>query len=38
MGKTAPIHLSGDERTHVEFFVRRGKANTDASTRLAQKR
>jgi len=27
MGKTAPMHLSSDERTHVECFVRRGKAN-----------
>ena len=33
MGKTAPIHLSGDERTHVEFFVRRGKANARTLTR-----
>ncbi len=33
MGKTAPMHLSSDERTHVEFFVRRGKANARTLTR-----
>ena len=33
MGKTAPIHLSSDERTHVDFFVRRGKANARTLTR-----
>lgn len=27
MKRVTPIHLSDDERTHVEVFVRRGKAN-----------
>lgn len=27
MGRPAPMHLSEDERSHVEAFVRRGKAN-----------
>jgi len=27
MERVTPIHLSEDERTHVQVFVRRGKAN-----------
>lgn len=33
MGRTAPMHLSEEERTHVEVFVRRGKANARTLTR-----
>ena len=33
MKRTTPIHLSEDERTHVEVFVRRGKANARTLTR-----
>ncbi len=34
MGRTAPIHLSKDERDHVQVFVRRGKANARARVLL----
>jgi len=27
MGRRVPMHLSCDERDHVQVFVRRGKAN-----------
>jgi transposase len=27
MGRSTPMHLSEDERDHVQVFVRRGKAN-----------
>jgi transposase len=33
MKRAAPIHLSEDERTYVEVFVRRGKANARTVTR-----
>ena len=33
MGRPAPMHLSEDERIHVQVFVRRGKANARALTR-----
>ena len=33
MGQTAPIHLSEDERSQVQVFVRRGKANARTLTR-----
>ena len=33
MKQATPIHLSEDERTHVEVFVRRGKANARTLTR-----
>jgi transposase len=33
MKRAAPIHLSEDERTDVEVFVRRGKANARTVTR-----
>jgi transposase len=33
MKRATPIHLSEDERTHVEVFVRRGKANVRTLTR-----
>ena len=33
MGRTAPMHLSEDERNHVQIFVRRGKANARTLTR-----
>jgi|SRR5579875_2090909 len=33
MKRAAPIHLSEDERTHLEVFVRRGKANARTLTR-----
>src|SRR5436305_13332142 len=33
MKRATPIHLSEDERTHVEVFVRRGKANARTLTR-----
>ena len=33
MKRAAPIHLSEDERTHLEVFVRRGKANARTVTR-----
>src|SRR5690349_21081333 len=33
MKRVTPIHLSDDERTHVEVFVRRGKATARTLTR-----
>jgi transposase len=33
MKRATPIHLSEDDRTHVEVFVRRGKANARTLTR-----
>lgn len=33
MKRATPIRLSEDERTHVEVFVRRGKANARTLTR-----
>ena len=33
MGRPTPIHLSEDERDHVQVFVRRGKANARTLTR-----
>jgi transposase len=33
MGRSAPMHLSEDERGHAEVFVRRGKANARTLTR-----
>lgn len=33
MKQATPLHLSEDERTHVEVFVRRGKANARTLTR-----
>ncbi len=33
MKRATPIHLSEDERTHVEVVVRRGKANARTLTR-----
>lgn len=33
MKRAIPIHLSEDERTHVQVFVRRGKANARTLTR-----
>jgi len=33
MGRPTAMHLSEDERTHVEVFVRRGKANARTLTR-----
>ncbi len=33
MKRATPIHLSADERTHVEVCVRRGKANARTLTR-----
>lgn len=33
MGREAPMHLSEDERDHVQVFVRRGKANARTLTR-----
>lgn len=33
MKRATPIHLSEDERTHLEVFVRRGKANARTVTR-----
>jgi transposase len=33
MGRTASMHLSEDERKHVQVFVRRGKANARTLTR-----
>ena len=33
MKPTIAVHLSEDERTHVEVFVRRGKANARTLTR-----
>src|SRR5260221_4958499 len=33
MKRVTPLHLSEDERTHVEVFVRRGKANARTLTR-----
>jgi hypothetical protein len=33
MKRAAPIHLSEDERTYLEVFVRRGKANACTLTR-----
>jgi transposase len=33
MKRATPIDLSEDERTHVEVFVRRGKANARTLTR-----
>jgi transposase len=33
MKRATPIHLSEDERTHLEVFVRRGKANARTLTR-----
>ena len=33
MGRPAPMHLSEDERIHVQVFVRRGKANARTLTR-----
>ena len=33
MKRAAPIHLSEDERTYLEVFVRRGKANARTLTR-----
>lgn len=33
MRRATPIHLSEDERTHLEVFVRRGKANARPLTR-----
>jgi transposase len=33
MGRTAPMHLSEEERSHVQVFVRRGKANARTLTR-----
>ncbi|MGZ3611137.1 MAG: IS630 family transposase [Ktedonobacteraceae bacterium] len=33
MGRTAPMHRSCDERTHVQVFVRRGKATARTLTR-----
>ena len=33
MGRPAPMHLSEDERDHVQVFVRRGKANARTLTR-----
>ena len=33
MKRAAPIPLSEDERTHLEVFVRRGKANARTLTR-----
>ena len=32
MGRPAPMHLSEDERDHVQVFVRRGKANARTLT------
>jgi transposase len=32
MKRATPIHLSEDERTHVEVFVQRGKANARTLT------
>jgi len=32
MKRATPIHLSEDERTHVQVFVRRGKANARTLT------
>jgi transposase len=37
MKRATPIHLSEDERTHVEVFVRRGKANARTLTRALLK-
>src|SRR5258708_33618577 len=33
MGRPAPMHLSEDERIHVQVFVRRGKATARTLTR-----
>jgi hypothetical protein len=33
MGQEAPIHLSEDERDHMQVVVRRGKANARTPTR-----
>ncbi len=33
MKQATPIHLSEDERTHLQVFVRRGKANARTLTR-----
>jgi transposase len=33
MKRATPLHLSEDERTHVQVFVRRGKANARTLTR-----
>lgn len=33
MSRATPIHLSDDERSHVQVFVRRGKANARTLTR-----
>jgi len=33
MKRATPIHLSEDERTHLQVFVRRGKANARTLTR-----
>lgn len=33
MGEMAPMHLSENERSHVEVFVRRSKANARTLTR-----
>jgi transposase len=33
MNRATPLHLSEDERTHVQVFVRRGKANARTLTR-----
>jgi transposase len=33
MGRPTPMHLSEDERIHLQVFVRRGKANARTLTR-----
>src|SRR5258708_25668567 len=33
MARPAPMHISEDERAHVQMFVRRGKANARTLTR-----
>ena len=33
MGRPAPMHLSEDERDHLQVFIRRGKANARTLTR-----
>jgi transposase len=33
MKRATPVHLSEDERTHPQVFVRRGKANARTLTR-----
>src|SRR5215469_8568066 len=33
MKRATPVHLSEDERTHLQVFVRRGKANARTLTR-----